>query len=408
MPAGSSVPSVERMFSTQPRLSRRDLLRVGIGVAGATALSSCVDLGGGGAMRLTAADNFGTPLTVPPLAEGEMVDGVRVFELTARAGTHDLGGATASPTWGFNGSYLGPTLRARVGENVRVRFTNELDERTTVHWHGMHLPAAMDGGPHQMVNPGETWEPEWTIDQQPTTLWYHPHPHGETERHVYNGLAGMFLLDPPDGPHAFLPSDYGVDDFPLVIQDKRLNGDGTLDLDDNGLEIGFLGDRVVANGTWGGHVKVTTELVRLRLLNGSTARVYNLGFRDDRTFDVIGTDGGLLAAPWQTSRVQLSPGERADVVVRMRPREHVRLASFGAVLGDVVIPRSFGAEDDCDVLELRAADRLSRSAAVPTALTTIERLDDSGANTVREFVLEGREINGRTRWRHGGVGGAQP
>ena len=87
-----------------------------------------------------------------------------------------------TPTLGYNGSYLGPTLVAERGERVRVDVTNGLDEATTVHWHGMHLPAAMDGGPHSPIAPGETWYPEWTIDQPAATLWYHPHLHGETER----------------------------------------------------------------------------------------------------------------------------------------------------------------------------------------------------------------------------------
>ena len=99
-----------------------------------------------------------------------------------------------SDTWGFNGSYLGPTIVAKRGEHVRVDVANSLDVPTTVHWHGMHLPAEMDGGPHQMVEPDATWSPEWDIDQQAATLWYHPHPHGETEAHVARGLAGMFLV----------------------------------------------------------------------------------------------------------------------------------------------------------------------------------------------------------------------
>ena len=91
-------------------------------------------------------------------------EGRRVFRLTAQEGRTKLLPGTTSSTWGFNGSYLGPTLRAACGEQVVVEVTNELDEDTSVHWHGMHLPAEMDGGPHQPVAPGETWEPTWTID----------------------------------------------------------------------------------------------------------------------------------------------------------------------------------------------------------------------------------------------------
>lgn len=377
-------------------VSRRTLLVAGLATMTVPALSSCSGTGGGARRPVTAPDDFSTPLAVPLLDEGTLVSpGVREFALTAREGTHDMGTGVATPTWGFNGDHLGPTLRARSGETVRVRVTNDLPEETTVHWHGMHLPAVMDGGPHQMIEPGGTWEPAWTIDQPAASLWYHPHPHGATEEHVYRGLAGMFWIDPDEGPDTRLPHRYGIDDVPVVVQDKRLDDDGELDLDDQGLEIGLLGDRVLANGTWGGHVEASTELLRLRLLNGSTARTYGLGFSDDRDFDVVATDGGLLERPVATTRVRLSPGERAEVVVRLAPAERVRLVSYGAELGDVVIPSVFGADDVIDVLEIRARDRLEPSPPLPEVLTSIERLDPSAADARREWELEGREINGQ-------------
>lgn len=140
--------------------------------------------------------DFDTPLAVPPLARSTVdADGRRVFDLTAAPGSHDFQRAEPTPTWGFNGDYLGPTLRATRGEQVVVNVHNRLPETTSVHWHGMELPATMDGGPHQPVEPGQTWSPTWRIDQPAATLWYHPHPHGQTEKHVYRGLAGMFILD---------------------------------------------------------------------------------------------------------------------------------------------------------------------------------------------------------------------
>ncbi|MBM7093806.1 multicopper oxidase domain-containing protein, partial [Streptomyces sp. S12] len=139
---------------------------------------------------------FDNALAIPPLAESTVEqDGTRVFSLRMQAGETEFRDGVRTPTWGFNGTYLGPTLRAKRGEKVRVRITNELGEASTVHWHGMHLPARMDGGPHQMIAPGGTWTPHWTVDQPAATLWYHPHPHGKTEEHVRRGLAGLFLLD---------------------------------------------------------------------------------------------------------------------------------------------------------------------------------------------------------------------
>lgn len=363
--------------------------------------SGCESVGGLGApsgrsgLGLMTPEQFDRPLWIPTEDTG-VVDshGVRRFALTAMPGVSDFGVARTD-TWGFNGDYLGPTLRAKTGERVGVRVTNELTEETTVHWHGMHLPARMDGGPHQPVAPGDEWTPEWSIRQTPATLWYHPHPHGETEQHVYRGLAGLFIVDPADGPDRRLPHRYGVDDIPVILQDKRVGDDGRLDFDDQGNEIGLMGDRVLANGVWGAFHEVATDLVRLRILNGSTARSYRLGFGDDRPFDLIGSDGGLLEAPSRTTRVQVSPGERVEIVVTVTPGEVIRLRSYGADLGGVAASFAFGGEDEADILELRASDRLDELPPVPAALASIARLDPDDAVAERQFVFEGREINGR-------------
>jgi FtsP/CotA-like multicopper oxidase with cupredoxin domain len=333
--------------------------------------------------------DFDRELAVPPLAESHVEpDGTRVFALTAREGTAELLPGKPAETWGFNGSYLGPTLRARRGETVRVDVRNELPETTTVHWHGMHLPASADGGPHQPVGPGETWSPRWTVDQPAATLWYHPHVHGETEEHVNRGLAGMFLLDDPEGEAAGrLPHEYGVDDVPLIVQDKRLDGDGEI-------QGGGLGDDVLVNGTWGPYLDVTTERVRLRLLNASVKRVFSFGLSDGREMALVGTDGGLLPAPVGMERVRLSPGERAEVVVEMEPGERVVLRSFEPDLGTNAVASWFnGAEDELDVLELRGAVDLASSPELPLRLAAAPDLDVTGATT-RTFRLQGREING--------------
>ncbi|QCB95124.1 copper oxidase [Cellulomonas shaoxiangyii] len=333
-------------------------------------------------------------MPVPPLAPSAVApDGTRVFSLTAQEGTTQFLDGVDTPTWGFDGDLLGPTLRASRGEQVAVQVRNELPEPTSVHWHGMHLPAAMDGGPHQEVEPGATWRPTWRVDQPAATLWYHPHPHGRTEEHVYKGLAGFFLLDDPDAPDVGLPQEYGVDDVPVVVQDRDVAADGTLTTER--AEVGILGSVVTANGVRGAHVPVTTEHVRLRLLNGSTARTYAFGFADDRTFTQVASDGGLLEAPVPTTRVQLSPGERAEVVVAMAPGERVRLRSFRPDLGRIAAGFAAGANDEFDVLELRAAATLEPSPEVAGALTALEPLRAEDATVTRTFTVSGREINGR-------------
>ena len=387
------------MFQRQPPRSpsRRPFLRWLRRLAALSVAAIALGVAGGVWWWVTSpldtigAVAFERPLHIPPLAESTVDgDGTRVFELTAQQGTTPLHPDGVAKTWGFNGSYLGPTLRAEVGEKVKVEVRNELDETTTVHWHGMHLPADMDGGPHQPIEPGESWSPTWKIDQNAATLWYHPHPHGETEKHVYRGLAGMFILDDPDDPVAdILPHEYGVDDVPVIVQDKTFDDAGRLE------NSGF-GDTIVVNGTYGPYLDVTTQAVRLRLLNASTVRVYEFGFSDDREYAVIASDGGLLPEPVRTDRLRLSPGERAEIVVRLDPGEETVLRSYRPDLGMDAFTGSFvGGRDRFDVLQLRAAPTLSVSPGVPDELAPAPDLTDADGEPDRRFTLQGTRINDR-------------
>jgi blue copper oxidase len=362
----------------------------------AVALISCGPLEGLSGKKVDTVGQvpFENRLAVPPLADSELdSDGRRVFTLTAEPGEREFRPSESTETWGFNGSYLGPTLRATRGEEVMVDLRNGLDEATTVHWHGMHLPADADGGPHQLVEPGESWTPSWEIDQPAATLWYHPHPHGDTEEHVYRGLAGLFILDDEEEAGLDLPREYGVDDIPVIVQDKRFADDGSL-VEDDREELGILGDTLLVNGTYGPYLDVSTERVRLRLLNGSTARTYDFGFSDERHFALIATDGGLLERPAELDRIQLSPGERAEIVVAMEPSKRVVLRSYPPDLepgSDT--SRQDGGEDSFDVLQLRAAAELDSSPAVPSELVNVSELDPGEAAETREFELRSRRIN---------------
>lgn len=343
--------------------------------------------------------DFANPVRIPPLAEPTVdADGTKVFDLRLQAGTTSFLPGAPTATWGLNGSYLSPTLRATRGDRVRVDLTNGVDEPTTLHWHGMHLPATADGGPHQMVAPGETWSPSWTIDQPASTLWFHPHLHEQTGAHVLRGAAGMFLLDDPAGAPEGLPEEYGVDDIPLIVQDRTFDADNQFGAREPLFgQMGPLGDQLLVNGTANPHLEVTTERVRLRLLNASNARIYNFAFDDDRTFDLVGTDGGLLERPAPLDALQLSPGERAEVVVAVAPGERTVLQSRDVAIrprasGD---ERFVGAEDEFDVVQLRAADALVPSPPLPDELAVIQRPDADEAATTRSYRLDNNRINGR-------------
>ncbi|RXZ50768.1 copper oxidase [Agromyces fucosus] len=373
------------------------LAAVAAGGLVAIAFAGCGVVGPGPISTVGKVD-FETPLAIPPLAESSVdADGTRVFALDAQAGTTEFTAGEPSTTWGFNGSYLGPTLVAERGEHVRVDVANSLEEPTTVHWHGMHLPAEMDGGPHQMVAPDASWSPEWDIDQPAATLWYHPHPHGETEDHVARGLAGMFILHDERERSLGLPSEYGVDDVPVIVQDTGFSAEGEQESKQRGY-AGGLGDELIVNGTRGPYLDVSDELVRLRLLNASTARTYAFTWSDARPVELIATDGGLLEASVSLDHVRLSPGERAEVLLRVSPGERVVLQSkmtpeIAALVGPVADTN--GGSDAFDVLEVRAAEQLDPASPVPAALNTIDDFDVADVATTRTFTLnDSFEING--------------
>jgi blue copper oxidase len=380
------------------RRRRRRLLRLLLGVL-ALGLVAVLGLAGVAAWLWSQADisnvgrlRFQNELRIPPLLEPR-VDGTgrKVFDLHLQAGTSQLLAGKRTETWGANGAYLGPTIRAARGDRVVMNVTNGLPEATTIHWHGMHLPAAADGGPHQLIRPATTWSPGWRIDQPAATLWYHPHLHERTEDHVYRGVAGLFLLDDPEANSLPLPKHYGVDDVPVILQDKRFSADGALEFGEPPFSpIGRLGADLLVNGTHDPHLNITSQRVRLRLLNASTARSYNVGFADDRPFDLVGTDGGLLERPHRTTRVPLSPGERAEVVAAFRPGERVVLRSFPPDLGLGSMEGRFaGADDTFDLLQVRAGAELTGSPRVPDRLVTHQRLDQAQAVRTRRLELNG-------------------
>ena len=366
---------------------------MGTGVGATTLLAGCSIFDFREPINTVDDVDFRNQLHIPPLADTVTENGTTVFDLRIQAGQSNIVPDGDTDTWGVNGPILGPTLRARRGEKVRIDVVNGIDEATTLHWHGMHLPPVADGGPHQMIEPEGTWSPSWTINQPAATLWYHPHPHGATERHVYRGLGGFFILDDDEESNLNLPREYGVDDIPLIVQDKTFDGQGGL-VETSRRDNGMLGDTILVNGTVAPILDIAARRTRLRLLNASTARSYAFGFSDDRVFAMIASDGGLLGAPATMDRIQLTPGERAEIIVDMSPGETATLRSFPQNLGlSSSRSDSTGANDTLDILKLQAGDRLERSPAIPARLATIDTLKESEAAQQRGFELSNDRIN---------------
>jgi blue copper oxidase len=274
-----------------------------------------------------SASWFKNPLGLPPLEAGSLINGKRVINLSLGYGSSAFLGDRPTATVGINGDYLGPVIRVNQGDDVELRVTNNLSEPSTLHWHGLNLPATMDGGPHQAINPGETWNAAFKIHQGACTQWYHSHMYHRTGIQVYYGLAGLFYIDDERSNALDLPSTYGIDDVPLVLQDRSFNQDGSLrylgSMHDR--MMGMMGQVMLVNGTAFARFKVQKRLSRLRILNGSNARIYNLEFGDRREFLQIATEGGLLAHPVALRNIVLAPGERAEVLVEFARGDDVML-----------------------------------------------------------------------------------
>ena len=245
---------------------------------------------------------FTNPLIIPPLLTGTN------FTLAFAPSTHQFYPGIITSTYGINGDYLGPTLLFNKGDSVHLSVLNNLSEVTSCHWHGLHVPAESDGGPHSPINPGDNWYAHFKVMNNAATYWYHPHMHMTTQPQVTAGLSGMIIIKDSSESLLNLPRTYGSDDFPVIIQDRKYSISGQF------LSNG-LGDSVLINGTAYAFLDCPKQMVRLRLLNGSNARVYNIGFSDQRNFNVIGGDGGLLSQPYTTNRLLLSNGERAEILV---------------------------------------------------------------------------------------------
>lgn len=341
---------------------------------------------------------FENPLHIPPLAPSRIVDGRRTFDLHVAAGTTAFRPGPETATWGIDGTYLSPTLRADRGDVVQVNVTNGLDQATTLHWHGMELPATADGGPHQMIEPGATWSPSWTIDQPAATLWFHPHPHGATADHVMRGIAGLFIVDDPEATALGLPSEYGVDDIPVIIQDRAFDDDNQFSMREPFLAgLGLLGDEILVNGTLDPHLELASRLVRLRVLNGSNARAYDLRFDDGRSFDLVASDGGLLPRAVEATSVMVTPGERVEIVVELAPGEQPILQSVEPDLGTGLWAgsRTNGSSDAFDVLQLRAAEDLVGDGERPGELVALDLPTEDEAVETRRFELGNSRIDGR-------------
>ncbi len=210
-------------------------------------------------------------------------------------------------------TYLGPILKFRTGQRVRIRLHNGLPQRFITHWHGMHVPFEADGHPSQAVEPGQNYVYEFTVENRASTNWYHPHTNMVTGAQAYAGLAGLIIVE--DAEEQSLPLPRGEFDVPLVLQDRTFGENNQLLYARRGpiAMLGFLGERILVNGRPDFVMDVAGRSYRFRMLNGSNSRIYKLAWSDGAPITVIATDGGLLERPVSRPYLMIGPGERYEI-----------------------------------------------------------------------------------------------
>ena len=373
------------------RLTRRQALLLSSAAAAAITLDTVPRLA------------LGAPRSEPKLPIPALIDARdgETVTLAMQRSRHRFGGGPATACLGISSTYLGPVVRVRSGDTIPFRVENRLNEETTLHWHGLMVPSVLDGGPHNRIAPGEAWSPEITIKQPAATTWYHAHPHGNTARQVYGGLAGMMIVDDGGDRDRGLPATYGVDDLPITLQDKRFRRSGEPAYEPTMMDLmhGFQGDTLLVNGAIGPVANVRAGLVRLRLLNAANARIFDLRFADGRPFFVIAGDAGLLAEPVELRNLVIAPAERYEILVDFsdgRPADLVTAPSAPDGMGGMAgmgrgMMQMDGAGANAGGLFLRFRPDPALRAAVtrlPRALARLAPPDVTAAVAWRTFVLE--------------------
>ncbi|MDP2175145.1 MAG: multicopper oxidase domain-containing protein [Bacteroidota bacterium] len=324
-----------------------------------------------------------------------------VINLNLQKGTVQFFPGNSTQTMGANGNLLGPTIMLRKNQNVKMNVTNNINEATTIHWHGMHVAPENDGGPHVVIQNGQTWSPSFEVLDHASTHWYHPHLHEKTHDHVQMGIAGFIYVRDNEEAAINLPRTYGLDDIPLVVQTKAFDANNQIITAHTALDSILL-----VNGTLKPFWNAPAQIVRLRLLNGSSERVYNFGFNDNRTFHMIGSDGGLLTAPVSLTRLLLAPGERAEILVNLSAdnSKSIRLMNYGSQIPNA----HYGAAQpgmgpgqtipnytlnrlngrDFTVLDINVGPATSNPVTtIPTSLISHNPLAESQANITRQLTF---------------------
>ncbi len=339
-------------------------------------------------------------------------------------------------------NYLAPILNFRKGQKVRIFLRNYLPAQSILHWHGLHVPAKMDGNPMYAIDQGETFVYEFEILNRAGTYFYHSHTHGVTAKQVYSGLAGMLIVRDREEQALGLPT--GEYDLPLVLQDRSFDQQNQLHYSNHMMQRmrGFLGEQIFVNGRPDFVMPVASTAYRFRVLNGSNSRIYKLGWGRSFPITVIGTDGGLLEKPVKVPYLMVAPGERYDIWVDFSGRkagDQITLKSLpfeggsmmgmmggmgrmggmgmggmmgrrggmGGRMGMGMMGGSLPLGGDYPLMRFKITKQVSQKAVLPSKLSTINKFREQDADNVgnaRRITLSMRHmsalLNGRSYRMH--------
>ncbi|MEQ7125183.1 multicopper oxidase family protein [Actinopolymorpha sp. B11F2] len=384
--------------------------------------------------RTPLPEPFQQPLTTPRVLQPIRTTGdTDYYRIVQRESAAEIIPGVRTPIWGYEGTFPGPTIESRKDRTTVVHHRNELPVPTVVHLHGGHTPADSDGYPTDLLTPAAGWDADhaghgdhaggmhddrariahgerdyrYPPQQRAATLWYHDHRMDFTGPAVYRGLVGFHLIRDDEEDALDLPS--GERELPLMIADRAFDEHGafaypsldptlrtTPGVQDAYVE-GVFGDVILVNGApWPVH-EVAAARYRLRVLNASNARRYDLTLDPPPPggagFVQIGSDQGLLDAPRRHDHLPIAPAERYDLIVDF---------SRYPVGTRVTVRNRLGAGPTALVMQFVVTRREYDPSRIPRKLSDLPRLTREQATTVREFSFHSGPVHGHAGWLIGG------
>jgi len=363
----------------RPSHARRQALFVG-----AILIGACLGSAAAPPAEAVTAPAFSRPLVIPKVLTSSSIT------LTAKLADVQILPGAKTRMWTYNGTFPGPTIRRPTGQTTTVTLVNNLPAAAgelTLHNHGNHSTPENDGQPDDFLAAPGGGTVKYTYtgteaggNERGAMQWYHDHRMDVTGRNVWMGLAGMYIIDDPADPQT-LPK--GQFDVPLMLTDRSFDANNQLSykLSSNN---GLLGNRILVNGVPQPYFIVGDRKYRLRILNASNSRSYELALSNGQAFTQIGTESGLLPAPVKRTKIQIAPAERVDVVI-----------DFARKLGQKIVLQNL-AEDGSlrQLMQFRVTRDLTDNSSVPTKLRPLPKLDATSAVT-RTFVFSRARLTGQ-------------